>query len=817
MRKGLRFAIHLLFYFLIHIGFAQSIPDPSSLTDDQLRKAVEKARSSGYTEEQLITLAKARGVSSSDIATLRQRIMSLSMVSDTTANGAITGLRSNSLLEETNENTLSESTFFDQLLLVKQDTIFGANLFKNRQLTFAPSQNIPTPVDYQLGPGDELIIDIWGASENTYQLLVGPEGSIRIPKLGPVYVSGLTIEKAAAKVIARLTQIYAGLTDSQYGQKNTYAQVSLGQLRSIQVNVIGEINTPGTYTISSLSTVMHALYLAGGPGPNGSYRNIEVYRNSQKLAVFDVYDYLLKGDLSSNIRLQDQDILRVPVYAHRVKISGEIKTPAIYELEEKNNLSELLDLAGGFSDQAYRKHVTVLRKTETARSVQSVMNTAFNNFVLRSGDEVQVGKLKDQYENNIILEGAVWRPGIYQWQDTLALRDLLLFADGMKEDAFLARGVIKRYNNDLTLSNVDFNVTEVMAGIVDLPLQPRDEVMIKSIFDLRDSLYVFVQGEVRKPQRIVFRDSLTVEDVIFLTGGFKESAARSKVEVARRTNESNSSDVFNESLIFSFEIDETLGLIPTDASFKLLPFDIVSIRQSPYHNQSATVTIEGEVYYPGKYVMERKNERISEIIARAQGLTPLAYAKGATLIRRSEYFAQDEALSSNVARLKRKEIEDLLAQEEGLSKTDQKFKMEEFVGIDLMKALNNPGSKADLVLRAGDIISIPREINTVRVRGEVLYPGTVRYSAVKSFRSVMSLAGGATDQAKLRKAYVIYPNGEAQKTKSFLGIKLYPEIQPGTEIIIPSKSVKERISVQEVLGITSSLATIALIIDRLSN
>ncbi|MFY0605780.1 MAG: SLBB domain-containing protein [Cyclobacteriaceae bacterium] len=687
--------------------------------------------------------------------------------------------------------------------------IFGAEVFSNSALNFTPSVNIPTPENYILGAGDELIIDIWGASEKTYQLIIGPEGVVKIPSLGPVFLSGLSIEEASARLLKRLTKIYAGLNDSSYGNQNTYGQVTLGRIRSIKVNVIGEVKNPGTYTISSMSTVLHALFRAGGPARDGTFRDIQVFREGKLISTFDVYDFLLKGVIKSNVSLRDQDVIRVSYYGKRVKIIGEIKNPAIYEVKNGESLQTIMNYAGGVTEETYTKLVTIRRTTENARKILTIKDEEFEKFELRSGDEIKLSRIADIYENLVTIKGSVYRPGEYEFTEGLKLSDLIVKAEGVTADAFRERGQVTRSNSDLTLRNIQFNIDSVLSGRSDFQLQTNDVVNISSIFDLQSERRIRVQGEVRNPQSFIFQDDLTVEDVILKAGGFKETAAKSFVEVARIVTDKSDIDRSLTSELFTFPISEELLIGAGASSFLLKPFDLVTIRRSPIYSSLSTVEVEGEVLYPGKYVINKRDERISDVIKRSGGFTNEAYPTGGTLIRRTEYFDDAEA-----AKVKRLRIQGLNELEENTD--DLQISQSEAIAIELKEIISNPGGKYDLFVQDGDIISVPKELQTVRVRGEIHFSSNISFDEQRSFKDYVSSAGGFTSNAKAGKSYIVYPNGSAERTKQFLWIKKYPNVEPGSEIIIPARPTKEGVTPERLIGLTSSVLTMLLIVDRLS-
>ncbi|MDH5605224.1 MAG: SLBB domain-containing protein, partial [Cyclobacteriaceae bacterium] len=511
-----RIVFYLLTFVLV-LGFTETmvaqskIPnlqtiDVDELSDEQIRKFIDQVETGEYSQEQLEMMARARGLSEIQILKLRQRVEDFQIQ---TNSSTISDAELREQFDQIDTEIDAEFSNLEDPIMELESRVFGSQLFMNRNLSFEPSLNIPTPDDYQLGPGDELTVDIWGASEKTYQLTIGPEGTVKIPNIGPVYVNGMQVNLASQKILGQLSKIYAGLTDSNYGKKNTYGLVSLSRIRSIKVNIIGEIQTPGTYTISSLSTVLHALYIAGGPTDNGSYREIQIFRNGVNTLTFDLYDFLIHGDNENNITLKDQDVIKIPVYTERVEIRGEIKTAGIFELKKNESLQSLINYAGGFTDEAYTKLVTIRRKTPEARKILSVKSDQFEIFQMVTGDEVTITKILDIYENRVEIKGAVYRPGEYELTNGLTLKELISKSDGLLPEAYMNRGHIQRYSSDFTLFNLDFSVSDVISGKVDYPLFPEDIITINSRFDLQDTLTVTIQGEIRNPAKFLFQDSLT--------------------------------------------------------------------------------------------------------------------------------------------------------------------------------------------------------------------------------------------------------------------------------------------------------------------
>ncbi len=787
------------------------------LTDEQIQSYLERAESSGYSEQELELLARARGLSSSQISKLRQRV---NEVRGGSSSGGTTSMIDRSRVSP-NQQELGDtrSAGFDPFSIIfPEDTleetnelkVFGIDFFQNPSISFESSLNIATPVDYQIGPGDEIIIDVWGASEQNYQLQVSPEGAVIIPNLGPIYLNGLSVDRAESRIKSRLKNIYSSLG------KNTFAQVSLGQIRTVSVNILGEVATPGTYEVSSFTTAFNALYQAGGPSENGSFRKVGVYRAGKEIALLDIYDFLINGT-GQNITLQDQDVLLVKPYGRRVALKGEVKRPAYYEMLEGETLQDLLDIAGGVKGNAYRKSISIRRNMENQKTVVTISSSKFGVAILEDGDEVEIESIQNLFTGRVRIEGAVNHPGEFELQEEMTLKEVIELADGLRADAFLQRGVIIRQNSNMTLSNIAFEPSEIMNGQSNLQVETEDLIRIQSIFDLREDYTVSIQGEVLTPGNYPYAEGMTVENLIYLANGFKEAAAKSFVEVARRVTD-ESGDGASTAEIYSLPISGNLKLNPVDESFELKPFDLVVIRRSPFYEVQSVVEVEGEVQFPGQYVLESKDERISDLLNRSGGPSKYAYIKGATLIRRTEYYtATTDDATDEASRIRKEELRALFERDSSVDNEEQTFNLQESIGIHLDEIIKAPGSKYDLILKEGDVLSIPRQLQTVRIRGEVLYPSTIRYDNVRSFRQYIAQAGGFADRAKKNKCYVIYPNGSAERTKSFLWFKGYPKVDPGTEVIVPHKPLREKLSPQAWIALASSTATLALVVRNLVN
>jgi len=768
------------------------------LSDQQIERLWEAAQERGLSLNELEKLAIARGMQPSEVIKLRGRLREIQSKSvgegNFLTNGrgrdtASGGFFGDSLMTDSLSLAQRDSLQLDSLALRKRELrrkIFGYGLFTSQTAGFEPSLNIPTPENYQLGPGDELIIDIWGASENTYQLSISPEGNIQIPGLGPVHLTGLRIEEAREKLRTKLTEIHAGLAAETPPSQKAYMQVSLGSIRSIKVSMIGEVNRPGTYTLPSLATVFNALYSAGGPTVDGSFRTIEVIRNNKIVATLDIYDFLVHSDQSDNIRLQDQDVIKIPPFKNRIELKGEAKKTGLFEMEEGETLKDLLTISGGFTANAYKKRIKIERKTDTELSIKDVKKSEYPTFKLKLGDIIRIGELLDRYENRVEIRGAVFREGSYELDDTTTVYSLIQRAEGLRGDAFLNRGLIYRTREDLTTESIAFSVRDIMQNPEknDIALIKDDIVRISSIFDLREEFSIEINGSVQEPGEYPFVNNMTLEDLIFQASGFKEEAAPYRIEVARRIVDGDPSTYTPKiANIFNFSVDENLRLSKKASSFTIQPFDKIFVRKSPAYEIQQDVVLGGEVLYPGKYTLSNENTRVSDIIERAGGLTQDAFPEGATLHRTENNVGQ--------------------------------------ISLNLPEILDQPGSKFDYLLERGDSLYVPKELQTVRITGAVLFPVGVRYEKGRSFNHYIDAAGGYSDLADSKKAFVVYANGEVDRIKKFLFFKNKPKLEPGARIVVPVKQEERSLSPQERIGIItaiiSTLAIIANVVDNLGN
>ena len=702
-------------------------------------------------------------------------------------------------------------------------TVFGREIFSNKNLSFEPDLNVPTPKGYVLSAGDELLINVWGDSELNLKLKVSPEGTILIPNLGPVSVSGLTIETAENRIrqeLGRIMSTLSGNTESgNTDGANTFVSVSLSQIRSIKVNIVGEVVAPGTYTLPSFATLFNALYAAGGVNEIGSLRGIKVYRNSKEVAKLDVYDYLLNGKYNTNIRLEENDMVIVSPYDQLAVVRGKVKRNRIFEMKKGETLQQLLNMAGGFTGDAYKKDVRIKRKAGSRYQIATVTEDKYPTFAIMDGDSLLVDSVIPFYENRLTVTGAVWRPGEYELNGTVhTVRQLVDQAAGLKGDEFTGRAQITRLNPDFTTTVIAVDIRGILSGTSpDMELKPEDQLNIPSLFDLREPYTIKVSGAVNYIDTVLpYRNNLTVEDAIMMAGGLKESAATVNVEVARRIKDAKTYENTNRTAeVFNFALNDNLGLISTDGKksdtvFTLEPFDEVYVRFSPGYQEQQVVKVNGEITFSGDYVLAEKNSRLSDIIAKAGGITPDAYVKGASLkrqltedeMRRLETLLQ---LSSN------KQSRDSVA----LSLENIK---DYSVGIDLEKALANPGSAHDVVLRDGDALYIPQLQSTVKITGAVTYPNSVTYPKGMSVGDCLSQAGGYNDIAR-KYPIVIYMNGKVATTKKcFIFFKRYPKVELGCEIVVPTKTQRDRkTSLAEVLSIASSTTSMAAMVTSIIN
>lgn len=755
------------------MGLTQAIAQSrvDQLSDDQVVEFYRRAQASGLNEAQIENAAMSQGYTLDDITKMRRRITQIrGQGGRSQKNGS-----ADTSVVRTSPAGLSRRA--DTLGLPRLDSsgarrsrVFGASLFQNAGLSFEPDIRIATPRNYIVGPDDEILLDIYGASSDNFKLRVTPEGTVKIPNLPPVQVSGLTVEKAEERIIARLRQ--GGFQGLGKAGSGSYASASVGKIRSIRVTLVGEVVRPGTYTVSSLGSVFNALYQAGGPNPEtGSFRRVQVIRGNRVVRTIDLYDFLLRADQRDNVRLQDQDVIRVAEYQTRVDMQGEVRRPYLFELLPGETFQTLLNFAGGFNDEAYTASVSVRRNTAKERQVINLTPDEFPKFIPQRGDRFTTGRILNRYENRVQIVGAVMRPGDYALEPGLTtVGELIRRADGLRKDAFTNRATVFRERENSETEIIPFDLKSLLGGqTADILLQRQDSVVVQSIRSLREAYFVTIEGAVNKPDTVNFATNMTVPDLIALAGGFQEGATANRIEIARRLRGDTTSSKTNTE-IYRFSLDRSLQLNEADTKFILQPFDIVYVRTQPFYEVQQQVYVGGEVMHPGSYAILSRTERIADLIQRAGGLKQDAYLLGAQFIRNRKT-----------------------------------------VGTNIAEVLSNPKIEGNLLLQGRDTLLVPRRSDLVEVKGAVWNPSTVSYEQGLSLRDYVSLSGGYTENAYVSRAYVVYPNSRKNRTKSFLGIKTLPKIQPGSVIMIPFKRPLDTIKLSpgERLGMFSLIGTLA--------
>ena len=827
----------------------------SSMTDDQIIKFVTKEHKAGKSQQEIVTQLVQRGVTVDQIRRVRKKYERLekdkglgTVNKPTSAEAQIDArLRSNNskdnvteqlrdarlkgerlqqrqqkgVKQELDDFMPDSLDIYDQKVinnyLKKQQgdskKVFGRDIFNKEELSFEPNMNIATPENYVLGAGDAVLIDIYGASQKTVEATVSPDGFVVIEGYGPIQVAGLTVAQANSRVRSQLGARYS----------SSKIRLSVGQTRTITVNVMGEVKTPGTYTLAAFASVFHALYMAGGPSEIGTLRNIKVYRKNRLVSTVDVYDYILNGKLSGNVRLGDNDVIVVGPYDCLVNVSGKVKRPMYYEMKSGESVGTLINYAGGFMGDAYRKSVRVVRKSGTQYSVHNVNEFDMASFRMADNDSVSVDSILPRFSNMVEVKGAIFRPGMYQLGESVySVKSLLEQAEGVTEEAFTAHAVMHRLKADRTLEVISVDIQGILDGTVaDIPLKNEDVLFIPTRADAQEQQTITIHGEVQYPGTYKYADNETLEDFVLQAGGLKESASMHNVLVSRRI--SNPHALTTDSLLaqtFQFSLKDGF-VIDGQQSFLLMPFDEVYVRKSPGYTEQQNVSIEGEVMFAGEYTLSKKNERISDIFKKAGGATDLAFIEGARLERRVNEF--ERIRLEEIAKMRKEERERILQEmalnnNRSINEMGQVNRIEEVtvipdtypVGIELDKALANPGGNEDIVLREGDRIIIPKYNGTVKINGEVMYPNSVTFNEGKKASYYIKQAGGYNRYAKKNQAYVIYMNGTVAKVSD--GAK----IRPGCEIVVPQKSMARKMTTAEYLAIGSTAASLATMIATIA-
>ena len=847
MSKKIAFAVLIALTFMSNQTiYSQSFNDFSNvnfseLGDSEIDLLLRRATAQGYTQFDLLKMARAQGFTQADIENLDKRFKSAQTIARI-AESATTPLEETRLRKQWLQNI--------EVFRETNSDVYGYNVFRGTSfLSFQSNLNLPTPDDYIVGAGDKLFIDIYGQSEAYYQAEISPEGYAILENIGPVNLNGLAIKDARTRLIQRFKRVYKGIDENK-----TFINLSVGIPRAIRINITGEVQLPGTYNFSAFNTMYNALYVAGGITENATLRDIKLYRNNKIVSSVDVYKFLTSGDGSSNVRLENNDLIVVGPYKDRVEIKGAVKIPGRFEMKDGESLSDLIFYSGGFKENAYRKSIKVTRIFDNKLKVVDVDFDQFDFFNPKAGDKFEIDSVVQKYENRIILKGSVYRPGIYSLSSVKNIKDLIQKAEGIKPDTYLNKAYITRTNSDLSTTNIQFNIYDQLNNIgKEINLKEEDIITIFSKNDLREDQYLEISGEVNSPGIFPYSENLNLNDLIILAGGLRKNATLKNIEISRLKSAGNNDFDKNAELI-----NVNLKNLE-DQSINLKPFDNIIIRKDPSIEQMTYAFIEGEVKFPGKYLISSKKERISDLLKRAGGLKEFAYQKGATIIRKTE-FVDDKndiekqiddlnalkiKLSKNLNLLSESEKlllkrveEDILklnvenSSNQNLSNSVKQdriteivkrnamsenipFAKSESIGINLEDIIKSPGKKSDLLVEEGDIIVIPKKLETVRLRGELLYPTTVRHMPVRGLKYYINSAGGFDLKAKRSGTYVVYANGDVARTKKFLFFNFYPKAEPGCEVIVPKKPVKNPLAASQILNFTTGLAALIIAINQI--
>ena len=847
MCKQIVFAVLIALTFMSNQTiYSQSFNDFSNvnfseLGDSEIDLLLRRATAQGYTQFDLLKMARAQGFTQADIENLDKRFKSAQTIARI-AESATTPLEETRLRKQWLQNI--------EVFRETNSDVYGYNVFRGTSfLSFQSNLNLPTPDDYIVGAGDKLFIDIYGQSEAYYQAEISPEGYAILENIGPVNLNGLAIKDARTRLIQRFKRVYKGIDENK-----TFINLSVGIPRAIRINITGEVQLPGTYNFSAFNTMYNALYVAGGITENATLRDIKLYRNNKIVSSVDVYKFLTSGDGSSNVRLENNDLIVVGPYKDRVEIKGAVKIPGRFEMKDGESLSDLIFYSGGFKENAYRKSIKVTRIFDNKLKVVDVDFDQFDFFNPKAGDKFEIDSVVQKYENRIILKGSVYRPGIYSLSSVKNIKDLIQKAEGIKPDTYLNKAYITRTNSDLSTTNIQFNIYDQLNNIgKEINLKEEDIITIFSKNDLREDQYLEISGEVNSPGIFPYSENLNLNDLIILAGGLRKNATLKNIEISRLKSPGNNDFDKNAELI-NIDLKNL-----EDQSINLKPFDNIIVRKDPSIEQMTYAFIEGEVKFPGKYLISSKKERISDLLKRAGGLKEFAYQKGATIIRKTE-FVDDKndiekqiddlnalkiKLSKNLNLLSESEKLLLKRVEEDILKLNDEnssnqnlsnsvkqdriteivkrnamsenipFAKSESIGINLEDIIKSPGKKSDLLVEEGDIIVIPKKLETVRLRGELLYPTTVRHMPVRGLKYYINSAGGFDLKAKRSGTYVVYANGDVARTKKFLFFNFYPKAEPGCEVIVPKKPVKNPLAASQILNFTTGLAALIIAINQI--
>lgn len=797
MKHIFKFLVAALLLLVSHTQlFAQA------MSDDQVMSYIVEQNEKGKSQQEIATELVKKGVTTDQIQRVRKKYAESKTPQSTGTSTDVDRTR--------DDNMASENEAMEYIVETSENEVFGRNIFNNKLLTFQPNMNMPTPSNYRLGAGDQVFIDVWGASQETFKGVISPDGTITISGVGPVELGGKTVSQANSYLKGKLGKFY----------ESSNIKLTVGETRTIQVQVMGEVFAPGTYTLSSLSSSFNALYAAGGISKIGTLRDIKVYRSGKVIASIDVYDYILNGNISGDVRLQDNDIIIVGPYDSLVKISGKVKRPMFYEMRHDESVKTLLDYAGGFTGDAYKKSVRLVRKTGAEYSIHTIDEFEMGTFKLNDGDSVSVDGILQRFSNKVEIKGAVMHPGSFQMDGRIAtVRELINAAEGLREDAFTNRAVMHRTKDDLTLEVIPVDVLGILEGrVADIPLKKEDVLFVPSKLDMLGEQTVSIVGEINAPGTYPYADNTTLEDLVLQAGGLTNAASTVKVDIYRRMYNPKStwsSDSIAQT--YSFALKDGF-VIDGEPNFILKPFDEVVVRRSPAYEKQLMVSISGEVNFDGHYSLKTRNYRVSDLVKDAGGLSKMAYVKGSRLERcmtEEERLQRETMLRASQIAL----YEENLASDKTIDmrRTDSLLMMKLDMGntypvaIDLVAALENPGGEDDIILREGDRLVVPQYTSAVKVSGDVMQPVSMTYVKGKSLSYYIKRAGGYGDNARKSRVYAIYMNGAVKEVDS------RKDIQPGCEIVVPSKKQKQQMSTAEVMSMGTSAASIATMIITVAN
>lgn len=809
MLKKINIKVSLIFLLIIlsisninaqNMQSEMSQIEVDDLSDKQVANYWDKIKKEGYTLEQALSIAKTRGMSEMQAQKLETRIRN---IGNTDLNKKESEEKDEELVKK--EDALSFGlTGEEKDKEEKKEKLFGYDFFNNPNISFTPNLNVATPENYIVGSGDILSVDLWGAAEANYQKKVNRQGAINIKGVGNIHLVGLPIKAARAKIKNYLKRIYSGIGASSNSYNKVNIAVSIKEVRNVQVSIVGEVEVPGSYSLSAFSTVLNSLYAAGGPTKNGTFRKIRLFRAGEKIADFDFYDFLINGSEAGNITVQDQDVIIIKAYEKLVTIEGAVKRPGLYEMKESETVADLLKYCSGFVSNAYKQNIIIERVSGIQKQIVEIPFKELSVEKLKDGDFIKINEIANEFSNRIIIAGAIFQPGNYEYEENLSIGALLKKAEGVTREAFLDRGIIVRTYDKTNKETISFSLRNKNKNLF---LRENDSIYIFNKEELKEKEFITINGAVNKADKFDFMRGMQVEDLIVLGGGLKDGADSNTIDVSRRLKDGSFETISKN---FNLKAGENLQGTASN-NFILQPFDIVSVRYLKGYTQQKTVFIKGEANFEGEYSIGAKNEKISDLINQAGGLTKFAYIEGAFLTRKNNDLEDEKQLEM---------ISDF-AKKDTLSVTTDEVKKTFKIGINLKKILDYKGvedSKFDLILEEGDELFIPSERQTVKVEGEILSPSLVRYEKGKSFKHYIENSGGFSANAKKSRAYVIHANGDIKTTKRFLFFKSYPDVKPGSVILIPSKPENtKKISTQEIIAITTGLATLGVLVKSLTD